>query len=209
MPYTRTDAKKLLSTAEIGLFDASRRDALGALDARALKSKIERTRRLRDKYLDLYQRQRLATRERTGAKPGRSGVANLRTREKATLLADVLTRFEARLAQVAGAGQRAPQKEKPARGRTRSAVAKKSSRTPAKAAGVAKGPRRTVSPKAPAQGPIAADTAIGGIGRTGFMSSRAKGVETNRQLHRSRGKAIQAHIGSVGRRNQAKRDRRS
>ena len=62
MPCTRTQASKLLTAAEMALFDAARGDAIGALTTRALKAKVERTRRLRDKYRDLHQRQRLATR---------------------------------------------------------------------------------------------------------------------------------------------------
>ncbi len=83
MPNERATARKLLSSAEFELFEASRRDGICVLSAAELKRKVERTRRLRDKYRDLYKRQRLAMRDLTGTKRGNSGAANARTKEKA------------------------------------------------------------------------------------------------------------------------------
>lgn len=94
MPYTRTQANALLSKAEMTLFDESRANAVRKLDAKALASRVERTRKLRDKARDQLQRQRLASRDRTGSKRGASGDANRRSKDKAALLADILKRFE-------------------------------------------------------------------------------------------------------------------
>lgn len=58
MPTERATARKLLTSAEFTLFEASRRDGICVLSAAELKRKVERTRRLRDKYRDLYKRQR-------------------------------------------------------------------------------------------------------------------------------------------------------
>lgn len=96
MAYNRRQAESLLDAAELQLFDASLASTLAALTAAELKAKITRTRRLRDKQRDLLQRQRLASRAATGSKGGRSGVANVRTADKATLLDEVLARFEKR-----------------------------------------------------------------------------------------------------------------
>jgi hypothetical protein len=211
MPYNRTAASKLLTASELALFDAGRRDAIGSLDERRLKSKVERTRRLRDKYRDLARRQRLATRDRTGTKRGTaSREANARTEEKETLFAELLVRFETRLAAMEG---RAP-RTRPAK-RTPPAVAQKAPSRAAKR-GAGKGgadgaPAETFGKEA--RSPKAAAEKIGtgaaaGKPATGFMSSRAKGQDTERQRHKSRGTAIQAHLRSQGRRSQAKRDSR-
>jgi hypothetical protein len=95
MPYTRTQANSLLNKAEMTLFDESRANAIRKLDGKALGSRVERTRKLRDKARDQLQRQRLASRSRTGSKRGTSGDANRRSKDKAELLADILKRFEA------------------------------------------------------------------------------------------------------------------
>ena len=68
MANDRANARKLLTAAEFKLFEASRRDAICRLDARTLKLKVELTRKRRDKYRDLYKRQRLAIRDQTGTK---------------------------------------------------------------------------------------------------------------------------------------------
>ncbi|MFP5374854.1 MAG: hypothetical protein ACLGHW_08160, partial [Gammaproteobacteria bacterium] len=106
MPHTRKQADALLTRAEMALFDDSRANAVRKLDAKALASRIERTRRLRDKARDQLQRQRLASRSRTGSKRGASGDANRRSKDKAELLADILRRFEAQ-ARTAGAAANA------------------------------------------------------------------------------------------------------
>ncbi len=100
MPITRDQAKRLLNQSEMRLFGDSRNPALRSLSAKALASRVERTRKLRDKSRDLLQRQKLKTRERTGNKLGRSGVANQRTEKKGEILEDILQRFESRLQEV-------------------------------------------------------------------------------------------------------------
>ena len=124
----RANARKLLTAAEFKLFEASRRDAICKLDARTLKLKVELTRKRRDKYRDLYKRQRLAIRDQTGTKRGNSGAANARTKEKAALFEELRARFQARYFQVTAPpartakGKSPPKTMKPAvplRGRAR------------------------------------------------------------------------------------------
>jgi hypothetical protein len=102
MPQTRAQAKGLLTQAEMALYDDSRINGLRALDARALARRVERTRKLRDKARDQLQRQRLASRERSGSKRGMSGNANERSKRKVELLGDILKRFEGQLKRVGG-----------------------------------------------------------------------------------------------------------
>ena len=100
-------------------------------------------------------------------------------------------RFQARYVQVAVPPARTAKKKSPPR--------------KVKAAVAAPGPRKTISPKAPAAGRSAA---LGAIGAPGFMNERAGMAATLGQAHRSRSTVINAHLRSQGRRNQAKRDRR-
>lgn len=124
MPITRAQAVALLNQAELALYDDSRVNALRGLSEKELTQRITRARRARDRARDLLQRQKLASRRDTGSKRGTSGVANQRSKEKAELLADVLTRFEDKLKQVQ-AKQKAAEK---AAGKT---AARKSAAKPA------------------------------------------------------------------------------
>lgn len=98
MPFTRAKAEALLNRTEMGLYDDSRINSLRKLSASQIGQRIERGRRARDRARDLVKRQKLASRERTGAKRGTSGLANERSKQKAELMADILKRFETALA---------------------------------------------------------------------------------------------------------------
>ena len=191
MANDRANARKLLTAAEFKLFEASRRDAICKLDARTLKLKVELTRKRRDKYRDLYKRQRLAIRDQTGTKRGNSGAANARTKEKAALFEELRARFQARFAQATAPPPRAAKKKSPPRRM--------------KPVSAAPGPRKAVSPKAPAAGRSVARSSIGA---PGFMNEGAGVAAKLGRAHRSRSTVINAHLRSLGRRKQAKRDRR-
>lgn len=160
MANDRRLARELGTRSEHQLISASYADAIGRLSKRDLKSKIARARRLRDKQRDLYRRQRLASQARTGTKHG----AAARTRQKAQLFDEALSRFTRRLQSV-----EAPELKK----------AKK----PA-----GKGPK----PKSR---------------RAGAPGRRAQ-ADLLQKARSPRMKAIQAHVGSRGRRRQARRDSR-
>lgn len=108
MATSITQAKPLLTAAELELFDQSRAEPIKALTEKQLASKEKRARTLRDKYRDLYRRQTVAQRgkARPGTQSGGSaasgrgatGDANARTQRKAEILQEVLDRFEARSA---------------------------------------------------------------------------------------------------------------
>ena len=91
MAYTITQARPLLTAAELELFDQSRTEPIKALTLS----------RLRDKYRDLYRRQTVAMRSAPNSK-SRSPVGsdNERTQRKADILQEVLGRIEARVAQL-------------------------------------------------------------------------------------------------------------
>ena len=94
MAYTLTQARPLLNAAELELFEQSRAEPVKQLTGAKLAGAIKRTRTLRDKYRDLYQRQTVAVRTST---PGAvTGDDNERTQRKADILQEVLERYEAR-----------------------------------------------------------------------------------------------------------------
>ena len=113
MAYTLTQARPLLNAAELELFEQSRAEPVKQLTGARLAGAIKRTRTLRDKYRDLYQRQTVAVRTST---PGAvTGDDNERTQRKADILQEVLGRFEARVEQLEAKEQRqAPQTSRPA-----------------------------------------------------------------------------------------------
>lgn len=153
MTYNARQVRQLTSKSEQELVSASYQGAIGQLSEKALKSNIERTRRLRDKNRDLYRRQQIASRKSAGANQASHAPSNARTGQKAQIFDETLSRFTKRL------------------------DAMKSS----------KGPK-----KPPAR-----------------HAAKKSGQAALRQKARSpRMKAIQAHVGSRGRRGQARRDSR-
>lgn len=139
--YTRTQAKTLLNASELALFDAGRTQAVRAHSPAQLRSKLQRSRRLRDKYRDLFRRQRLDTRQRTGSKDGRSGQANARSQEKAVLFDELMGRFQDRLDRVEAAADR--------KAMTKKVVAKKvaAKKATTKKVAARKAPARKVAAK--------------------------------------------------------------
>lgn len=143
MAYNRAQAQKLCNATELELFIASLADEVTKLSAAQLRSKIARARTLRDKNADLFRRQTTTTRAATGAKRGNTGVANVRTQQKANLFGETLKRFELRLAKVEAQSNKVVAKPAAKKSPPKAAVAKKS---PTKAA-VAKAPAAPAAPK--------------------------------------------------------------
>ncbi|MBL0143604.1 MAG: hypothetical protein IPP91_16210 [Betaproteobacteria bacterium] len=196
MAYTTAQAGKLLNASEFALFAASRASDLKTLTTARLRAKLKRARALRDKFRDLFKRQRLATRARTGSKAGLSGAANQRTRQKAEVFTEVLQRFEKRLAQLEAAESRAARTKAAAQARL---VLSRKRR--ADAAKVATRQPRTSS-KAPAKPPRRVTT---GPQPT---TERARSARYAMQANVAGQQAIRGHVSTKGRRNQAKRDNR-
>lgn len=110
MAYNRAQVRELLNASERELFEASLSTPVKALTGAQLRSRIGRTRALRDKYRDLLRRQKIATRGRTGSKTGTTGIANQRTDKKIAVLGEVLHRYDARQAQLDAAQKAASAK---------------------------------------------------------------------------------------------------
>lgn len=146
MPLKPAQIRALLNAAEVDLYEASRVGRIKELTAAQVRSKVSRTRLLRDKYQDLTRRQKLSSRDRTGSKGGLSGAANQRTEEKILVLTDVLRTFEKRMEQLDAAEEHPLQKAATRtatpvpKGEGRRAPAKKTRSVPAKGA-------RSIAPK--------------------------------------------------------------
>lgn len=94
MPINASKARSLCTENEYNLFKWSSVKMSKTLTPSRLKQKVDRARKLRNKYRDLAKQQRgeaRGKRKPTGARPAKG---NERTVEKAQLFAEVLERFE-------------------------------------------------------------------------------------------------------------------
>lgn len=127
MATSITQAKPLLTAAELELFSDSRAEQIKLLSTKQLAGKEKRTRALRDKYRDMYRRQTLAVRGKA-ARAGAMGDANARTQRKSEIMQEMLDRFESRSSVVAareersGAAQGARRKVAPSVAKTKAAA---------------------------------------------------------------------------------------
>ena len=94
MSFNRTRAAKLLSAKELELFEHTLHGQAQELGDRELASILKRVRTQRDKYQDLFRRQRVSSRGRSGGKDGPRGSDNLRTQQKVEAFSEALARLE-------------------------------------------------------------------------------------------------------------------
>lgn len=214
MPFNRHHVRAFLAQTEIDLFVSSLGAELKALSAAQVQRLIDRTRKLRDKNRDLLQRQRLASRARTGSKGGVSGQANERTAKKVKAFGETLARFEARAKQLNAAAKKAaskgvaskkaaPKKAAPKKPRVPAAVMlRRALKSKRGAEALAQNARPRRSAKAPAQ------QAAAPIGGVGIASPNLRGVAVASRLDQSGLARIQGHSGTQVRKAQGKRDQR-
>ena len=217
MAYTLTQARGLLTVAELELFEQSRAEPIKALSAARLRSKVTRARKLRDKYRDLYRRQSVATRSAPAARRSAVGVDNQRTQRKAVIFGEVLGRFEARLqllearlareaARKAGAVKKAAPVRKAGAKKAPSTSLAQAVKRAVKLKAVAGAPAKARSAKAPsARAPRAqAKAALA----KAPLDVAAKAERLNPLKKKAGNVAIHAHAAARGRRGQARRDSR-
>ncbi len=89
-----------LNAAESRLVASSRGAALASASVNELQRHVVRARAMRDKWRDVYMKQRRETQQ---VRAARASGANRRSREKSELFGKVLTRLEARLAKLLAA----------------------------------------------------------------------------------------------------------
>jgi len=221
MPFNRNHARAFLAKNEIDLFESSLGADLKALTAADAQRRIDRTRKLRTKYRDLLQRQKLATRARTASKAGISGDANERTAKKAKAFDEALARFEAHAKHLEAAGKKATVKSKSAAkaGATATGkVAAKKRPTKRKLVPAAVTLREVLEKKRGAEtsalaaqptrsrkAPASFAASIDGMGAT---PPHVRAAVVTSRLEQSGLKRIQGHTGTQVRMAQAKRDHR-
>lgn len=187
MPLTRAQAQVLLNVGEMQLYDESRINGLRKLDAKGLQKRVERARNSRDRARDLVQRQKLATRDRTGSKRGQTGLANQRSKQKAEVLADILKRFEDALKtanKVAKAAASQPATQKTATRKTTTVAGKKASSRGAIRVAL----RRSAESAAPAA------TTRGSVTRKAAAGTKAADSTAAKKVTRKAAKAVAADV---------------
>jgi hypothetical protein len=97
MPISRTQARALTTKTEQTLVEESFHPRVRAFSVAQLRQRIDRARRMRDKYSDLGRRQHGASKARKGQASRPPDKSNLRTDRKVTLFDQTLERFEKRL----------------------------------------------------------------------------------------------------------------
>ena len=97
MAFPLASARKLCNDSEYALVAASFGSKEIAWTAALLRSKIERSRKLRDKNRDKYRQIRRANRATSGAKTGKHVTAMAAAEKRAKLFDETLTRYIAKL----------------------------------------------------------------------------------------------------------------
>ncbi len=221
MPFNRNHVRAFLAKNEIDLFESSLGADLKALTAADVQRRIDRTRKLRNKYRDLLQRQKVATRARTASKAGTSGDANERTAKKAKAFDETLARFEAHAEQLEAAGKKTAARS--------TSTAKLGSTATRKTAATKRPTKRELVPAAVTlrevlekkrgaeksalaaqptrsrKAPASFTASIGGVGAT---PPNVRAAVVASRLDQSGVKRIQGHTGTQVRMAQAKRDHR-
>jgi hypothetical protein len=101
MSISQTEAREICTKLELELVDASFAPAINALTPARLRSKINRTRKLQDKFRDLARSQHRTLKGKASAT--RLQNKNARTEQKTQLFEETRVRFETRLAELEGA----------------------------------------------------------------------------------------------------------
>jgi hypothetical protein len=92
------DIASLLTSAEKKILDGTLGASLAAASQKQLQAARKQARGLRDKWRDLFSRQTISTKRKPA---GKTANANTRSKEKADLFGEAVTRIEARLSELA------------------------------------------------------------------------------------------------------------
>ncbi len=195
MTISKPAARKLATQAEWTLLESSYAPLLKEITPGRLKQKITRARKLQDKFRDLSRQQRGEARGKRRAKSTRAAAGNDNTVNKQLMFSEALERFEVQLGKLeAKAAKEATRAEKAKAKRAPAAMrktAKKSAKKGLKAA------KRN-----------AASQVAGKKAAMKRVSKLARGARKQSKLDRTGAIAHQGHVGSRGRRQQARRDSR-
>lgn len=209
MEFTRNEAKVLANAKELELYDNARKPNLTKLTKTELKSLVKRSRTLRDKLRDVKRKQ---VRSKQAQKGSRGSGAADRSQEKAAMFTEVHDIFVERLAYVEE--KEAKQKEKEKVEKAKQAAAKKAASAKKKisVAGVApdkikkktRSVKATTASKSAVDPTIDADMSVQAKARKG--TARAKIIQE--RMDKSGVPKQRAHISSLNKRRQGKKDSR-
>src|SRR5262245_41690821 len=119
MAFSLAQAKSLCTASELTLARASTRNEIGRYSVVQIRQKLDRARKLRDKWRDQSHGQRRAAKATARS---RQPDANARSAEKAELFSEVVARFEAQLATLEAKGRKSTPAPKRLPKRARSAT---------------------------------------------------------------------------------------
>ncbi len=211
MTISSSVAKQLCTKTEQTLFTESLARNVKRFDENALRSRIARSRKLRDKYRQLADRQDREARGKQTPQRSRPAQGSAATRKKQQLFAESLERFEKRLTMLSSESKKTVKKsvKKGATSRTsKKRVAKKAPKKTAKGKAKKSVSRKTATKpaetpaKRPAKRPAKKRVTAADHGKE--ATSAAKEA----RFKKSSRKRIQTHISAQNRRNQARRDTR-
>lgn len=111
MAYTMITARRLCSAPELELVAASFASDKTAWTGARLHSKIQRTRKLRDKYRDLVRRTRAAGRGASGGRYDAKPKTQMLAAQRVKLFDETLVRYVAKLARFNAAERAAKERE--------------------------------------------------------------------------------------------------
>ncbi|TVQ76283.1 MAG: hypothetical protein EA380_09020 [Phycisphaeraceae bacterium] len=229
MAISLRQARPYLSSSEAELVHWSTSKRVEALTPARLRQKLDRARKLRDKYRGLGDRQRREARGKQSPRGQRGAEGNSATRMKQELFSETAERFEKAL-EAAGT----PLKQRPKKterkaakkvskkaGVTKKAASKKVSKkagTPAaatqkKSASKKVSKKKTASKTTPrkklaAKKVVAKAQARKKANRRSALSEATEGKRKQTAMLKAGQVRFQGHVSSRGRRNQAKRDSR-
>jgi hypothetical protein len=196
MAHTKTAARKLATQAEWALLEVSFPPLLKDITPGRLKQKITRARKLQDKYRDLARQQRGEARGKRQAKSTRAAAGNANTVIKQEIFTEARERFEAQQAKLeAKAAKELARKE--------AAAEKKAAKAAKQAGKVAKKVARTKTGAATKRASTKATTTA-----RKAVSKASRGARKAAVFTRTSSAKHQGHVGSRGRRRQARRDSR-
>lgn len=152
-------ARQLATASELALFQKSLASRVRDLSEAEVNRAVTRTRKLRNKYRQLADRQEREARGKQDARKRRAATGNLRTREKQQLFQETLERYETRLSALAKKPAPRPKKGARAPGK-KTRVPKKKAAARKKPAKKKKAPAaKKAAPKAPGRKKVAAPKA--------------------------------------------------
>jgi hypothetical protein len=109
--YTMITARRLCNAAELERVAASFAGDKTAWTSARLHSKIQRTRKLRDKYRDLVRRTRTAGRDASGGRHGAQPKTQMLAAQRVKLFDETLVRYIAKLTRLNAAERAAKERE--------------------------------------------------------------------------------------------------